>query len=77
MRQRLPFISGSISKMLVAQTPIGNATTTNAIVCAAEHERHKVPDGDLILAACRRYAGLNDDPELLKLCSRLDEMLDL
>ena len=76
MRQKLPFISGSISQMLVAQSLIGQATTTAGIALAAEQERGRVADGDLIVAACRRFAVVNDAPGLIELCNRLDVLLD-
>ena len=76
MRQKLPFITGSISQMLLAQSLLGQANTVGEIVLAAEKERGRVADGDLIVAACRRFAAANDVPGLTELCNRLDALLD-
>ena len=76
MRQKLPFITGSISRMLLVQSSLGLASTNAEIAFEVEKERGRVGDGDLIVAACRRFAVLNDVPGLIELCNRLDVLLD-
>lgn len=61
--------------MLVAETDIGKMLTSKGIAEVVAEVRGCAPDGDLIIAACRRYASLQQLPGLQFFCDYLDDSL--
>jgi hypothetical protein len=69
-------LDASISRLIIATTPVGSMHTPWSIAGAASRERGTVPDADLVVAAVRRWAAVAGDAELGLLCDELDEILD-
>lgn len=65
----------TLSKMIRAETEIGQKQGINGVLEAMKWLQGKAPDADLILAALRQIAAIRRDAELVSVIDRIDDLL--
>lgn len=64
-----------LSKMILAETEIGQKQGVDGVLRATMRLRGKAPAADLILSALRQVAAIRRDAELVAILDELDDIL--